>query len=95
MTDWISPKQFHESEGVEAWRVIGDGACTYFRTESLAASARPVTELPICGAATAQWAVQERFVLALSSAAAAWWSRATSRSSWLRFLSPRARSRPA
>lgn len=42
MTDRISPKQFHESEGVEDWRVIGDGACAYFRTESLAASARLV-----------------------------------------------------
>ena len=42
MTDRMSPKQFHESEGVEEWRVIGDGACAYFRTESLAASARLV-----------------------------------------------------
>jgi hypothetical protein len=35
MTDRISPKQFHESEGVEDWRVIGDGACAYFPTASL------------------------------------------------------------
>lgn len=33
MTDGISPKQFDESEGVEEWRVIGDGACAYFRTK--------------------------------------------------------------
>jgi hypothetical protein len=26
MIDGISPKQFHESEGVEDWRVLGDGA---------------------------------------------------------------------
>jgi pterin-4a-carbinolamine dehydratase len=42
MTDRISPKQFHESEGVEDWRVIGDGACAYFRTGSFAASVRLV-----------------------------------------------------
>ena len=29
MTDGISPTQFHESGGVEDWRVIGDGACAY------------------------------------------------------------------
>jgi 4a-hydroxytetrahydrobiopterin dehydratase len=40
MTDQISPKQFHESEDVEDWRVIGDGACAYFRTGSFAAGAR-------------------------------------------------------
>jgi 4a-hydroxytetrahydrobiopterin dehydratase len=42
MTDPISPKQFHESEGVDDWRVIGDGACAYFRTGSFAAGARLV-----------------------------------------------------
>ena len=42
MTDRISPQQFHASEGVEDWRVIGDGACAYFRTGSFAASARLV-----------------------------------------------------
>jgi 4a-hydroxytetrahydrobiopterin dehydratase len=42
MTDRISPKQFHESEGVEDWRVIGDGACAYFPTGSFAASAQLV-----------------------------------------------------
>jgi 4a-hydroxytetrahydrobiopterin dehydratase len=42
MTDPISPRQFHESDGVEDWRVIGDGACAYFRTGSFAASVRLV-----------------------------------------------------
>ena len=42
MTDRISSKQFSESEGVDDWRVIGDGACAYFRTGSFAASARLV-----------------------------------------------------
>jgi 4a-hydroxytetrahydrobiopterin dehydratase len=42
MTEGISPRQFHESEGVGDWRVIGDGACAYFRTGAFAASARLV-----------------------------------------------------
>jgi 4a-hydroxytetrahydrobiopterin dehydratase len=49
MTDGISPRQFHESEGVEDWRVIGDGACAYFRTGSFAASAglvQAISQLP-------------------------------------------------
>src|SRR2546425_1985039 len=50
MTNKISPKQFHESDGVEDWRVVGDGACAYFRTGSFAASARlvqAISELPV------------------------------------------------
>ena len=49
MTDQITAKQFHESEGVKDWRVLGDGACAYFRTGSFAAGARLVqgiSELP-------------------------------------------------
>jgi 4a-hydroxytetrahydrobiopterin dehydratase len=42
MTDQISAKQFRESEGVEDWRVLGDGACAYFRTGSFAEAARLV-----------------------------------------------------
>jgi 4a-hydroxytetrahydrobiopterin dehydratase len=42
MTEQISPKQFHESAGVEDWRLTSDGACAYFRTGSLAAGARLV-----------------------------------------------------
>src|SRR6266508_5589399 len=42
MTDWITARQFHEADGVEDWRVIGEGACTYFRTESFAAGTRLV-----------------------------------------------------
>src|SRR5688500_17389518 len=40
MTENISPEQFHEAEGAEEWRVVGDGACAYFRTGSLAEAAR-------------------------------------------------------
>jgi 4a-hydroxytetrahydrobiopterin dehydratase len=39
MTDRITPRQFTESEGVDDWRVLGDGACACFRTGSLAAGA--------------------------------------------------------
>jgi 4a-hydroxytetrahydrobiopterin dehydratase len=39
MTDQLSPRQFQESEGVEDWRVLGDGACAYFRTGSFAIGA--------------------------------------------------------
>jgi 4a-hydroxytetrahydrobiopterin dehydratase len=50
MIEKISPKQFQEAEGVEDWRVLGgDGATAFFRTPSLAASARLVLaigELP-------------------------------------------------
>lgn len=42
MIDGITPKEFHESKGVEDWRVVGDGACAFFRTGSFAASARLV-----------------------------------------------------
>ena len=49
MADRLSPTQFHATEGVEDWRVLGDGACAYFRTGSFAAGARLVQaigELP-------------------------------------------------
>jgi len=36
MTERIRPKQFHESNGVDDWRVLFSGACTYFRTGSFA-----------------------------------------------------------
>ena len=38
MSDYISPKDFHSAGGTEDWRVIGDGACAYFPTSSLAKS---------------------------------------------------------
>jgi 4a-hydroxytetrahydrobiopterin dehydratase len=38
----ISPRQFHEADGVEDWRVLGEGACAYFRTGSFAAGGRLV-----------------------------------------------------
>jgi 4a-hydroxytetrahydrobiopterin dehydratase len=49
MTEKISPTQFNEAEGVRDWRVIGDGACAYFRTGSFGRAAelvRAISELP-------------------------------------------------
>lgn len=37
--DYISARAFHEAEGVADWRVVGDGACAFFRTASIAQSA--------------------------------------------------------
>jgi 4a-hydroxytetrahydrobiopterin dehydratase len=42
MTDQISPSEFQQAEGVEDWRVLGDGANIFFQTSSLAESARLV-----------------------------------------------------
>ncbi len=42
MNERITPRQFHEADGVEDWRVIGDGACAYFRTGSFQVGARLV-----------------------------------------------------
>jgi 4a-hydroxytetrahydrobiopterin dehydratase len=42
MTERITPRQFQEAAGVEDWRVLSEGACTYFRTGSFAAGARLV-----------------------------------------------------
>ena len=42
MTERITARQFYEADGVEDWRVVGDGACTYFRTGSFVAGDRLV-----------------------------------------------------
>jgi 4a-hydroxytetrahydrobiopterin dehydratase len=36
MTEPITPRQFHEAEGVDDWRVVAHGACAHFRTGSFA-----------------------------------------------------------
>lgn len=49
MIDKITPTQFQASEGVEDWRVLGDGANARFRTGSFAAGAKlvqAISELP-------------------------------------------------
>src|SRR5258707_855195 len=40
MTDRIFSRQFHAAEGAEAWRVLPEGACAFFRTDSLVAAAQ-------------------------------------------------------
>src|SRR5438067_3018912 len=42
MSEPITARQFGESDGVQDWRVVGEGACTYFRTGSFTAGARLV-----------------------------------------------------
>src|SRR5437660_11568895 len=42
MTEGITPTQFQKADGVEDWRVVGEGACAYFRTGSFAAGTRLV-----------------------------------------------------
>jgi len=41
-TQPITPRDFHQAEGVEDWRVLAEGACAFFRTESFSASAELV-----------------------------------------------------
>jgi 4a-hydroxytetrahydrobiopterin dehydratase len=42
VSEQITARQFHEAEGVEDWRVVGEGACAYFRTGSFSDGARLV-----------------------------------------------------
>ncbi|MFF4185363.1 VOC family protein [Streptomyces sp. NPDC001691] len=48
----IRPQQFHGTVGVGDWRVVGEGACAYFRTASFAVGAQfvqAISELPGVG----------------------------------------------
>ena len=38
--DGISPREFHEADGADDWRILAEGACAFFRTGSLIESAR-------------------------------------------------------
>jgi 4a-hydroxytetrahydrobiopterin dehydratase len=42
MSEQITARQFHQADGLQDWRVVGEGACTYFRTGSFAPGARLV-----------------------------------------------------
>ncbi len=49
MADYLTPKSFRESDGVEDWRILGDGANAYFPITSLAEGARfiqGISEIP-------------------------------------------------
>lgn len=45
MSDRITAREFHAADGVADWRVLGEGACAYFRTGSFAAGVRLVQEI--------------------------------------------------
>lgn len=52
MTDNLTPDQFDASEGVGDWRVVSEGACSFFQTGSFAASAtfvQAIAALPRMG----------------------------------------------
>jgi 4a-hydroxytetrahydrobiopterin dehydratase len=34
VSEEITPRRFHDADGIDDWRVIGFGACTYFRSRS-------------------------------------------------------------
>ena len=49
MDNQITPTAFEETDGLQDWRVISEGGCIFFRTASLAESARlvqAIAELP-------------------------------------------------
>jgi 4a-hydroxytetrahydrobiopterin dehydratase len=49
MSDFITVREFHDAEGAEDWRVVGDGACVYYATGSLGAGVRlvqAISEIP-------------------------------------------------
>jgi 4a-hydroxytetrahydrobiopterin dehydratase len=37
MSERMTPRQFHEADGVDDWRVVANGACAHFRTGSFTA----------------------------------------------------------
>jgi 4a-hydroxytetrahydrobiopterin dehydratase len=41
-SDYLMPREFLESDGVEDWRILAEGACAFFRTGSFAEGARLV-----------------------------------------------------
>lgn len=48
-SDAIRARDFYTAEGTEEWRILGDGGTTFFRTPSLAASARLVQAIADLG----------------------------------------------
>ena len=45
MDELTTPQQFEAAEGAADWRVLGDGACAFYATDSMAASARFVAAI--------------------------------------------------
>jgi 4a-hydroxytetrahydrobiopterin dehydratase len=49
MSDYLTPTQFQGAEGTADFRIVGDGCCAFYPTESLAEAARfvqQIAELP-------------------------------------------------
>jgi 4a-hydroxytetrahydrobiopterin dehydratase len=40
MMEMISPSEFHAADGMGEWRVVGDGACAFYATDSFAEATR-------------------------------------------------------
>jgi 4a-hydroxytetrahydrobiopterin dehydratase len=51
MDEELTWRQFQESPGVEDWRVLGEGACAFFRTSTFADGARLVNAISDLGVA--------------------------------------------
>ena len=45
MHDGVTAREFHQTEGLGDWRVVGDGACAFFRTSSFTAGVRFVNAI--------------------------------------------------
>lgn len=45
MSDQITPREFHESEGVDDWRWVFEGACAWFATGSFAKGVDLIREI--------------------------------------------------
>lgn len=45
MDDGMTPREFHEAEGTSEWRLVGDGATSFFATGSFAEAARLVAAI--------------------------------------------------
>lgn len=52
MTERITPRQFHEADGVEDWRALALGACAHFRSGSFATGVALVSAIGGLAAAT-------------------------------------------
>jgi 4a-hydroxytetrahydrobiopterin dehydratase len=56
MAERIYARQFHAAEGAEAWRILPEGACAFFRSDSYAASAALVGAMSaLAQAGTGPW----------------------------------------
>jgi 4a-hydroxytetrahydrobiopterin dehydratase len=75
--EFITPRQFHEADGVADWRVLESGACAFFPTGSFGASAAlvaAIAELPGVGDHSPDVDIRHDGVtVRLITASEAWW----------------------